>query len=448
MLRLFIFILIFFTISSSFAQNADSLKKHDDYNFGFEKMKTGNKLPLGWSGSSKVSGYRVEADTVEKHSGNRSLLMEKTDLTNKTDYAMSVYGLPAKYEGKEIELSAYIKFSDVSKFVNLILRIDDEDGDILQFASLEKQKIRGTKDWQKYSIKLPLPEDARFIRIWPMLSGTGKLWIDDVEVLIDGKSLDQAKIKTDYNPNAVKSLPYGGNAATGGKVKVKDAEIYYEIYGKGEPLLLLHGNSQSISAFKKQIKSFEKEYKVIAVDTRGQGKSTDLSTGALSYNLFAEDMKTLLDSLHISKTNILGWSDGGNTGLIMAFKYPSYVNKLAVMGANAFATDQAVPASVLSEVQMAIDGLKTKSDEGSKKQVRLFTMLLNEPHISAENLQSIKAPVLVMAGEKDMILEKHTQYIAGQIPKGQLQIFKGATHYAPVEIVAEFNERVLKFLRE
>ncbi|WP_133552500.1 alpha/beta fold hydrolase [Pedobacter duraquae] len=263
---------------------------------------------------------------------------------------------------------------------------------------------------------------------------------------IDGKPISEVGLKNDWDPELKPSIPYGNNALASGRVSVKDASIYYELYGKGAPLLLLHGNNQSIKAFKKQIKVFSEKYKVIAVDTRGQGKSTDTSTGALSYDLFAEDMKTLLDSLHIPKVNILGWSDGGNTGLIMAYKYPSYVHRLATMGANTEPTEQALPRHILDEVAKQLDQLKKSSDPKAKTTVRLYTMILQEPHVTTDDLHHIQAPVLVMAGEQDMILEKHTRYIAKEITNGKLLIFKGATHYAPVEIPDDFNSAVIRFL--
>ncbi|WP_316832830.1 alpha/beta fold hydrolase [Pedobacter aquatilis] len=98
---------------------------------------------------------------------------------------------------------------------------------------------------------------------------------------------------------------YGNNRTTGKYCLVNGIKLYYETYGKGEPLLLLHGNGQSIAAFSKQIPDFEKKYKVIAVDTRAQGKSLDNDTTKLSYDLFASDMKVLLDSLHLKKVNIV-----------------------------------------------------------------------------------------------------------------------------------------------
>jgi pimeloyl-ACP methyl ester carboxylesterase len=447
MLRiLFTAVFAFYQLTSFCQSSSGSLKSlNDEYNLGFEKLKKGTELIAGWSTGTAGSGYKIAIDSIEKHNGKYALLITKDDEKIKSAYDFSKLIIPAKYEGNEIEIKFYLKLENVDKYVDFSFWIEDEDNGMLQYKNLSAIKINGTKGWQQYSLKLGLKKEAAKIYLFPALYGTGKLWIDDIQVLIDGTDISKAKIKTDYNPIGPIPINYGNNTAASGRVKVKDAELYYETYGKGDPLLLLHGNSQSISVFKKQIKTFSKTYKVIAVDTRGQGKSADSIVGPLSYDLYAEDMKTLLDSLHISKANILGWSDGGNTGLIMAVKYPKYIKKLAFTGACAN-PNEAVAASTLEEVSKAIKSLKTRPDVKSKYQVKLFTMLLTEPHLTALDLKMIKAPVLVMAGEKDMILENHTRFIAANIPKSKLFIFKGASHYVPVEMVAEFNNIVSAFL--
>lgn len=424
---------------------ASSGNEKDEYNLGFEKVNPVSNSSLGWNTGITKSGFKIGIDSAEKHSGKYALLIENIDQNVASNYAMTSLSIPAKFEGSEVEVKFYLKMQNVKEHIDFPFRIDDEDDDKLQFTNLLTERIYGTQNWKQYSLKLPLQKEASKIYLFPLLYGPGKMWIDDVQVLIDGVDISLAKIKPNYNPNAPKAINYGNNVAASGKVKVKEAELYYETYGKGDPLLLLHGNSQSINVFKKQIKEFSKTYKVIAVDTRGQGKSTDYISGPLSYNLYAEDMKILLDSLHISKANVLGWSDGGNTGLIIAAKYPDYVKKLAVSGA-CTNPNEAVSANTLKEVGDAIKSLKARDDKKSKYQVKLFTMILTEPHITPGDLKSIKSPVLVMAGEKDMILEKHTKFIADGIPKSQLFIFKGASHYVPVEKVSEFNNKVLVFL--
>lgn len=240
--------------------------------------------------------------------------------------------------------------------------------------------------------------------------------------------------------------PYGHDAAAGKYIHLSNATLYYEVYGKGEPLLLLHGNSQSISAFYQQIAEFAGHYRVIAVDTRAQGKSTDSLDHDLTYELFARDMKQLMDSLDIKKANVVGWSDGGITALIMAMKYPASVNKLAIMGANLF--PEGIEAKMLTGLQKEYEKSGKYVGPESVIRKRLLKILLTEPHIGFEQLKLIKAPVLVMAGEHDVILPEHTKDIAKHISNSKLLIFRNATHYAPQEKPQEFNKAVLEFLKK
>lgn len=241
---------------------------------------------------------------------------------------------------------------------------------------------------------------------------------------------------------------YGSNKAIGKYSNVNGIKVYYETYGTGEPLLLLHGNGQSIVDFTKQIPVLAKQYHVIAVDTRAQGKSIDNDSTKLSYNIFASDMKILLDSLHLKKVNILGWSDGGNTALIMAIKYPEYVRKLVVMGANLNPTDNAVEKSTLNRLKNDLKMLQQKEDTESKQLNRLLLMLSTEPNISVDDLHKISSKTLILAGEKDVIKAEHTKLIAQSISKSQLIIFKKETHMVPNENANLFNQTVLNFLNE
>jgi pimeloyl-ACP methyl ester carboxylesterase len=241
---------------------------------------------------------------------------------------------------------------------------------------------------------------------------------------------------------------YGSNKPVGKYCNVNGIKVYYETYGAGEPLLLLHGNGQSIVDFTKQIPVLAKHYRVIAVDTRAQGKSIDNNNNKLSYDIFAADMKVLLDSLQLKKVNILGWSDGGNTGLIMAIKYPEYVGKLVVMGANLNPTENAVEKNTLNQLKKDLKMLQQKEDTESKQIARLLYLLSTEPNIKADDLHKISSKTLVLAGEKDVIKAEHTKLIANNISKSQLIIFKKETHMVPNENADLFNQTVLKFLNE
>jgi pimeloyl-ACP methyl ester carboxylesterase len=239
---------------------------------------------------------------------------------------------------------------------------------------------------------------------------------------------------------------YGDSAAVGRYVPVAGTRLYCEQYGQGPALLLLHGNGQSIKDFNQQIGSLAQYFHVIAVDTRAQGKSQDATTGPLSYRLFAEDMRQLLDSLHLRQVAVLGWSDGGNTALELALRYPTYVSRLAIMGANLFPTDQALDPALLTILRQQLPLLQAQPDPALRTQARLYQLLLTEPQLTFADLARIQAPVLVLAGEHDLVLDTHTQAIAAHLPHATRFIFPGATHNAPWEIPTEFNQRVITFL--
>lgn len=239
---------------------------------------------------------------------------------------------------------------------------------------------------------------------------------------------------------------YGDSAAVGRYVAVAGARLYCEQYGQGPPLLLLHGNGQSIRAFSQQIGSLAQHFRVLAVDTRAQGKSQDATTGPLSYRLFAEDMRQLLDSLHLRQVAVLGWSDGGNTALELARRYPAYVSRLVVVGANLFPTDQALDPALLTILRQQLPLLQAQASPAARTQARLVHLLLTEPQLTFADLARIQAPALVLAGAHDVVLDAHTRAIAAHLPHATCFIFPGATHNVPWEMPAEFNKRIISFL--
>lgn len=220
---------------------------------------------------------------------------------------------------------------------------------------------------------------------------------------------------------------YGNNHSVGKYINANGIRLYYEVYGKGEPLLMLHGNGGSIEAFATEIPELSKHYKIIAVDTRGQGKSSE--DGKLyTYDLFAEDMQAFLDSLHLKSVNVFGWSDGGIIGLIMAMKYPKKVKKLAVTGANIFIDETVLGKEMLDDMKKDVINLSKDSSYAAKNSLRLNEMMLTEPRYTFESLAAIHCPVLVMCGENDLIKREHTKGIASHIKGSKLLIAPGGSH--------------------
>ena len=392
------------------------------------------------------------------------------------------------HQGKHFRLQAAVKVEliDSTAEAEIWARVDKKDNRVGFFYNMMDKPIRSDQ-WQVYVIEGMIDPDAEYIAFGGLYSRQGRFYFDDFQLFVesDGGQLERIPIPSgDFEGDSVAShwgylkqregfaltaisqapyhgkrsalidgsdfekFPtYGDHASAGHTVAVNGVELYYETYGEGEPLLLLHGNSQSILAFTHQIPEFAKHYRVIAVDTRGQGKSTE-DGQRYTYELFAEDMKALLDELGLDSVNVVGWSDGGNTGLLLAMKYPKKVKKLVTMGANIYINNTVIDKSVLKEAEKRQKAFAADTSRAAQNAARLMALLQTEPHRVYEDLRGIRCPVLVMAGENDIIKESHTRGIATHLPDGTLHIASGEDHYFPVNNPEAFNEIVLDFLND
>ena len=224
-----------------------------------------------------------------------------------------------------------------------------------------------------------------------------------------------------------------------------DIKLHYIESGTGEPLILLHGNGEDSNYFVHQIEFFSKYYRVIALDTRGHGKSPR-GNAPFTIRQFAEDLLCFLDEQGIEKANILGFSDGGNIALTFALKYPDRIWRLILNGANLN------PAGVKARIQFPIViGYKIaslfagKSPE-AKKNAEMLGLMVNEPDIKPEALSAVTVRTLVIAGTKDMIRENHTRQIYENLPDAELILIPGNHFVANREYFA-FNQAVLDFLQ-
>lgn len=132
---------------------------------------------------------------------------------------------------------------------------------------------------------------------------------------------------------AVSAVPYGANKPASGAFVHDGVTLYYEIYGEGEPLLLIHGSGGSIGMLAAQIEFFKTHRRVIAMDSRDQGRSSD-STGPLNYERMTDDQAALLEHLKTGPVDVLGWSDGGIEALLLGVRHPNKVRRLVAMAAN------------------------------------------------------------------------------------------------------------------
>jgi len=254
------------------------------------------------------------------------------------------------------------------------------------------------------------------------------------------------------------TIPEIPNRPTGERFKVNGITMYYEIFGKGEPLLLIHGGAATIESWYAQIPEFAKTYQVIVPDARGHGRTQD-ADGPIDFRLMAADFAGLLDHLGIKQVMIVGWSDGGVTGLELAMSRPELVKKVVTLGAHSR------PVGMTDEFKaqlegytpdtfpaVLVDGYKALSPDGPDHWPVVFgklkTMWLTLPNYQDAQLRAIRCPVLLIAGERDIVREEESKRIASLIPKARLKILIGATHYAPVEIPERVNSEILGFLKE
>ena len=214
------------------------------------------------------------------------------------------------------------------------------------------------------------------------------------------------------------SVRYGANAAAGHTFTHDGVKLYYEVYGAGEPLLVVHGNGGSIADLGAQIAHFRKRYKVIAMDSRDQGKSGD-SPDPLTYEKMTDDLAALLDHLNAGPVNVLGWSDGGIEALLLGIRHPAKVKKIVAMAANLNPTDAALSPEVLATIKSMMDAIPaaTRDTPQGRRELKVTGMMLKEPNIDLKALEAITAPTLILAADHDVIRDEHTVDIFHHIPE-------------------------------
>ncbi len=223
-----------------------------------------------------------------------------------------------------------------------------------------------------------------------------------------------------------------------------DISLYYEEKGSGFPLIMLHGNGEEHGYFEHQTDCFAENYRVIAIDTRGHGRSPR-GEGEFSIKRFADDLYGFMTEHGIEKAHILGFSDGGNIAITFALKHPEMIEKLIVDGANLY------PAGVKRRIQRPIElgyyavKLFAAFSSNAKTKAEMLSLMVNQPNIAPEELKKLNMPVLVMAGTDDMIRQEHTELIAASIPGAKLVILPG-DHFIARNNSGAFNAAVRVFL--
>lgn len=223
-----------------------------------------------------------------------------------------------------------------------------------------------------------------------------------------------------------------------------DIQLYCTKCGSGPALLLLHGNGEDSSYFTHQVQEFSRDFTVYAIDTRGHGRSPK-GTAPFTLSQFADDLAAFMDAQDLETADILGFSDGGNIALLFALRYPNRVRRLVANAANLF--PEGMESWVLEEIMQAHRRLAHADTPQLLHEKQLLELMLREPHIDPAELGKLTAPVLVIAGDRDMIRADHTRLIAQSLPDSRLVILPG-DHFLAAANPAAFNAAVRTFFTE
>ena len=214
---------------------------------------------------------------------------------------------------------------------------------------------------------------------------------------------------------------------------------------KGSRVLVLHGGLGRLEDMQHQIRALAKTRFVIAADSRGHGRSTD-TNDPLSYSRMANDMIKLLDALGISRTDVVGWSDGGIIGLELGMNSPERIRRLVAIGSNYDVEgllDKPDPDAIPWRCRW-LSWCETKQNRLARRKVN--TMWLTQPHYTPADLAKITAPTLIIVGEHDAIKRSHTDQLARSIPGAVEEVISNASHFVINEQPNKVNARILSFL--
>ena len=242
-------------------------------------------------------------------------------------------------------------------------------------------------------------------------------------------------------------------AMESGYAPVNGIEMYYAVYGKGDPVLFIHGGLGHADIWAHQVADLMLDHKVIVADSRGHGRSTR-TEAPYGYDLMASDYVALLDHLKIDKTALVGWSDGGIIGLDIAMKHPERLTKLFAHAANS-TVDGLTPtvgtdpvfANYIEKMGGEYQRLSKTPDQYDAFLEQIGQMWASEPAWTTEQLAAITVPTAIVLGDHDeAITREHTEYLAATIPGAELIILPEASHFAMLQDPAGYTQAVRDFI--
>ncbi|MBR0747101.1 alpha/beta hydrolase [Bradyrhizobium japonicum] len=241
-------------------------------------------------------------------------------------------------------------------------------------------------------------------------------------------------------------------ATQSGFAPVNGIKVWYATFGRGEPVLLLHGGLANANYWGHQVRALQRHYQVIVMDSRGHGRSSR-NQEPYGYDLMASDVVALLDQLKIRKAAIVGWSDGAIIGLDIAMKHPERVSKLFAFAANSDPSGVAdIASNDVFNAYIARAGEEYKRLSPTPTEYKSFVaeitrMWESQPKWTASDLATIKVPTWIVDGDHDEAIKReNTEFMAANIPGAGLLIQPEVSHFSFLQDPEQFSDDVLHFL--
>ena len=241
-------------------------------------------------------------------------------------------------------------------------------------------------------------------------------------------------------------------ATQSGFAPVNGIKVWYATFGRGEPVLLLHGGLANANYWGHQVRALQRHYQVIVMDSRGHGRSSR-NQEPYGYDLMASDVVALLDHLKIRKAAIVGWSDGAIIGLDIAMKHPERVSKLFAFAANSDPSGVAdIASNDVFNAYIARAGEEYKRLSPTPTEYKSFVaeitkMWESQPKWTASDLATIKVPTWIVDGDHDEAIKReNTEFMAANIPGAGLLIQPEVSHFSFLQDPEQFSDDVLHFL--
>ncbi|CAH2899082.1 MAG: Non-heme chloroperoxidase (EC [uncultured Paraburkholderia sp.] len=253
-----------------------------------------------------------------------------------------------------------------------------------------------------------------------------------------------------YEAHGAPLLPASNES---GWVEHEGARIWYASHGSGTAVILLHGGLGHSGNWGYQVPALlAAGHRVVVIDSRGHGRSTR-DARPYKYELMASDVLAVMDALALERAAIVGWSDGACVAMVLGMVAPQRVAGVFFFGCNMdpSGTKEFVATPVIdrcfSRHRQDYARLSATPDEFDAFVAAVSDMMKTEPNYFADDLARIRVPVVIAQSEHDEFIKReHAEYLAGAIPRAELNVLPGVSHFAPLQRPALFNKAMIAFV--